>query len=198
MPQRSNEWFIPEHAPILATGMSEPTTSPPTRRSFLGALTALLGGAIAALAAVPILGSIFSPLRAAPRTGAPDAPIPVGNVSEFPVGVPRRVELVRSVTDAWSRSDATTVGAAWVTRKADDSFTAFSTICPHLGCGVNLDKQRNLFACPCHTSAFTLDGKYEGGPAPRGMDPLEVEIRGKQVLIHYKRFKQGIPERETV
>jgi hypothetical protein len=30
------------------------------------------------------------------------------------------------------------------------------------------------------------------------MDPLEVEVRGNQVLIHYKRFKQGIPEREVV
>jgi menaquinol-cytochrome c reductase iron-sulfur subunit len=198
VPRESNEWFIREHAPILAGGMSEPTHPPSTRRSFLGALTVLLGGAIAALASVPVLGSLFSPLRAAPRPATAEEPIPVGNVSEFPVGVPRRVELVRSVTDAWSRSDATTIGAAWVKRNADDTFTAFSTVCPHLGCGVNLDKQRNLFACPCHTSAFTLDGKYQGGPAPRGMDPLEVEVRGKQVLIHYKRFKQGTPEREAV
>ncbi|WP_224243136.1 QcrA and Rieske domain-containing protein [Hyalangium gracile] len=178
--------------------MSEPSTTPPTRRSFLSALTVLLGGAITALASIPVLGSLFSPLRAAPATGAADAPIPVGTVSEFPVGVPRRVELIRSVTDAWSRSDATTVGAAWVTRNADDTFTAFSTICPHLGCGVNLDKQRNIFACPCHTSAFGLDGKFQTGPAPRGLDPLQVEVRGKEVLIHYKRFKQGTPERETV
>jgi Rieske Fe-S protein len=179
--------------------MAELSSPPATRRGFLGALTVLLGGAIAALASVPVLGSIFSPLRApAPRTAAADAPIPVGSVSEFPVGTPRRVELIRSVTDAWSRSDATTVGAAWVTRNADDSFTAFSTVCPHLGCGVNVDKQRNLFACPCHTSAFTLDGKYQSGPAPRGMDPLAVEVRGKQVLIHYKRFKQGTADREAV
>ncbi|MFL5350947.1 MAG: ubiquinol-cytochrome c reductase iron-sulfur subunit [Hyalangium sp.] len=178
--------------------MSELSAPPTTRRGFLGALTVLLGGVITALAAVPVLGSLFSPLRSGPSTSATDAPIPVGNVSEFPVGTPRRVELIRSVTDAWSRSEATTIGAAWVTRNADGTFTAFSTVCPHLGCGVNLDKQRNLFACPCHTSAFTLDGKYKAGPAPRGMDPLEVEVRGKQVLVHYKRYKQGLPDREAV
>ncbi len=180
--------------------MSEPSppATNPSRRGFLGALTVMLGGAIAALASVPVLGSLLSPLRTAPRTGSGDAPIPVGNVSEFPVGVPRRVELIRSVTDAWSRSEATTVGAAWVTQHKDGSFTALSTICPHLGCGVNMDKQRGLFACPCHTSAFGLDGKFLEGPAPRGMDPLRVEVRGKEVLVHYQRFKQGIPGREEV
>ncbi|MDY7227072.1 ubiquinol-cytochrome c reductase iron-sulfur subunit [Hyalangium rubrum] len=177
--------------------MSEPSSVPPTRRGFLGAITVLLGGAIAALAAVPVLGSILSPLRPAPRTGN-DVPIPVGNVSDFTVGVPRRVELVRSVTDAWSRSEATTVGAAWLTRKADGTFTALSTICPHLGCGVNMDKQRGHFACPCHTSAFAMDGARLEGPAPRGMDPLTVEVRGQAVLVHYRRFKQGISEREEV
>lgn len=178
--------------------MSEPSPSTPTRRGFLGALTLLLGGAITALASVPVLGSLFSPLRASSPTGEGDAPIPVGNVSDFPVGVPRRVELIRSVTDAWSRSEATTVGAAWLTRHPDGTFTALSTICPHLGCGVNLDKQRNCFACPCHTSAFALDGKFMEGPAPRGMDPLRVEVRGKEVLVHYQRFKQGTPDREVV
>jgi Rieske Fe-S protein len=63
---------------------------------------------------------------------------------------------------------------------------------------VNLDKQRNIFACPCHTSAFSLAGSRESGPAPRGMDPLKVEVRGNQVLIHYQRYKQGTPEREAV
>jgi menaquinol-cytochrome c reductase iron-sulfur subunit len=178
--------------------MSEPSSAPPTRRGFLGTLTVLLGSAIAALGAVPVLGSLFSPLRAAPRQGGAEEPIPVGNIADFPVGVPRRVELVRSVTDAWSRSEATTVGAAWVTRHADGTFTALSTLCPHLGCGVNLDKQRNLYACPCHTSAFSLEGKRLEGPAPRGMDPLDVEQRGQAVLIHYRRFKQGVPAREEV
>jgi menaquinol-cytochrome c reductase iron-sulfur subunit len=178
--------------------MSEPSPAPPTRRGFLGTLTVLLGSAIAALGAVPVLGSLLSPLRTTPKQGGADAPIPVGNVADFPVGVPRRVELVRSVTDAWSRSEATTVGAAWVTRQADGTFTALSTICPHLGCGVNMDKQRNLYGCPCHTSAFSLEGKRMEGPAPRGMDPLNVELRGQAVLIHYKRFKQGLPDREEV
>jgi Rieske Fe-S protein len=182
--------------------MSEPHSAPPTtRRGFLGTLTVLLGGAIAALAAVPVLGSLFSPLRAAEPSGTTptaEPPIPVGNVGDFTVGVPRRVELIRSVKDAWSRSEASTVGAAWITRRADGTFVALSTICPHLGCGVNRDKQSGHFACPCHTSAFSVDGKRLEGPAPRDMDPLTVEVRGQSVLVHYRRFKQGTPLRVEV
>ncbi len=178
--------------------MSVPSSAPPTRRGFLGAATVLLSSAITALAAVPVLGSLLSPLRSSPREGAGAAPIPVGNVGDFQVGVPRRVELVRSVQDAWSRSEATTVGAAWITRRSDGSFTALSTVCPHLGCGVNLDKPRGHFACPCHTSAFSLEGERMEGPAPRGMDPLTVEVRGQTVLVHHKRFKQGLAQREEV
>ena len=175
--------------------MSESSLPPTTRRGFLGALTVLLGGAIAALASVPVLGSLFSPLRATRPWPRADAPIPVGNVGDFAVGVPRRVELIRSVTDAWSRSDATTMGAAWVTRDADGTFTALSTVCPHLGCGVNMDKQRNQFACPCHTSAFALDGKRLRRAPPRGAW-IRLQRGGawaSQVLVHYRRFKRAPP-----
>lgn len=151
---------------------------------------------MAALASVPVLGGVLSPLRRAKE--APAAPaIPVGTVADFRVGVPRRVELVRAVEDAWSRSEDTTVGAAWVTRHEDGTFTALSTVCPHLGCAVTANGQGG-FACPCHTSAFASTGERLAGPAPRGLDALSVEVRGEQVLIHHRRFKQGVPHREEV
>ncbi|XXF79098.1 ubiquinol-cytochrome c reductase iron-sulfur subunit [Myxococcaceae bacterium GXIMD 01537] len=175
---------------------SAPPAASSTRRGFLGALSFVLGGAIAALAAVPVLGSVLSPLRRSPGAEAVP-PIPVGSVNDFPVGVARRVELVRSVEDAWSRSEGTTVGAAWVTRQEDGSFTALSTVCPHLGCGVNRD-DKGGFRCPCHTSAFAPNGARISGPAPRGLDPLRVEVRGETVLVHHQRFKQGVPDRQEV
>lgn len=167
-----------------------------TRRGFLGTLTFVLGGAIAALASVPVLGGVLSPLRR-PKEADAVPPIPVGNVADFRVGVPRRVELVRAVEDAWSRSEGATVGAAWVTRRADGGFTALSTVCPHLGCGVNANAQGG-FSCPCHTSSFAPTGERLAGPAPRGLDALTVEVRGDTVLVHHRRFKQGVPHREEV
>ncbi len=176
--------------------MSSPSATS-TRRGFLGTLTFVLGGAMAALASVPVLGSVLSPLRRPKEAEAVPA-IAVGAVADFRVGVPRRVELVRAEQDAWSRSEGATVGAAWVTRHADGTFTALSTICPHLGCGVNMDKPKGHFACPCHTSAFSPTGERLAGPAPRGLDPLRVEVRGDAVLVHHRRFKQGLAQREEV
>ncbi len=176
--------------------MSAPSSAPTTRRGFLGTLTFVLGGALAALASVPVLGSVLSPLRRSEGPGELP-PIPVGSVADFRVGVPRRVELVRAVEDAWSRSEATSVGAAWVTRHQDGTFSALSTVCPHLGCGVNAAPNGH-FACPCHTSAFSPTGERLAGPAPRGLDPLRVEVRGDAVLVHHRRFKQGLAQREEV
>ena len=176
--------------------MSTPAPAASTRRGFLGTLTFVLGGAMAALASVPVLGGVLSPLRRAKQAPAEPA-IPVGAVADFRVGVPRRVELVRAVQDAWSRSEGASVGAAWVTRHADGTFTALSTVCPHLGCAVNASGEGG-FSCPCHTSSFAATGERLAGPAPRGLDALTVEVRDKEVLVHHRRFKQGVPHREEV
>ena len=44
-------------------------------------------------------------------------------------------------------------------------------------------KDQKRFGCPCHDSAFAEDGERIGGPAPRGMDPLETRVDG--------RFRRG-------
>ena len=58
------------------------------------------------------------------------------------------------------------VGSAWVLREGD-KLTAYSSVCPHLGCAVDFDTDDTKFKCPCHHSVFDLTGKVEGGPAPR-------------------------------
>jgi len=37
---------------------------------------------------------------------------------------------------------------------------AFSTLCPHMGCVVNYDRETRNFKCPCHFSIY--DGEKEG------------------------------------
>ena len=83
--------------------------------------------------------------------------------------------------------------------------TAFTTICPHLGCSVNWQSGENgaagKFLCPCHGGKFQADGKriHEPGspnPAPRDMDTLVVHTPNdpadstqKLVQVRYVRFK---------
>lgn len=61
------------------------------------------------------------------------------------------------------------------------SLRAYSLICPHLGCIVDL--QKDHFACPCHGSKFNLDGSVQKGPADLPLRPLNLEIDDENHLI---------------
>jgi menaquinol-cytochrome c reductase iron-sulfur subunit len=90
------------------------------------------------------------------------------------------------------------VGSAWVVNRGS-KLVAFTTVCPHLGCAIDWASAERKFKCPCHRSAFGLDGKVEAGPSLRGMDELELSKDKEGLLsIRYRRFKQGILAKEPV
>jgi len=60
-----------------------------------------------------------------------------------------------------------------VVRRTREQFRAFSTVCPHAGCGVSGVRMDEL-VCPCHGSTFAFDGTRLSGPAPSGLSPLPV------------------------
>jgi len=171
--------------------MSEPAAAPTRRRTFLAALTAGLGALAAAAGAVPLLGSLLSPLR---RREAGEAGfVRVASLTGLPEGRPVRVAVVAERRDAWSRGPAVALGAAWLLRRGPE-VRAFSAACPHLSCGVESDGQG--FHCPCHGSAFDLAGAVRAGPAPRGLDPLEVRLGPEgSVEVRWRRFAAGTAER---
>ena len=82
----------------------------------------------------------------------------------------------------------------------DGELTALSTVCPHLGCGIDYVPEKQKFLCACHDSWFALDGAVEEGPSPRGMDSLELQVdEGAKLLkIRHQRFKQGVESKEPV
>lgn len=49
-------------------------------------------------------------------------------------------------------------------------------VCTHLGCLPRWDVGTVRFNCPCHGSMFELDGRYIGGPAPRGLDRFVLTL----------------------
>ena len=67
-----------------------------------------------------------------------------------------------------------------VTRPSDGEAVAFSAVCPHQGCTVAPDDEQ--LTCPCHGSAFELDGSLKEGPAEKGLDPYAVKVVDGQVL----------------
>ena len=57
---------------------------------------------------------------------------------------------------------------------------------------------RTGFLCPCHTSAFTLDGKPTNQVPPRPMDRLEVELSSgddPEVRVKFQRFRTATEEK---
>jgi Rieske Fe-S protein len=63
---------------------------------------------------------------------------------------------------------------------------------------VDLVEDKKSFSCPCHTSRFALSGAAESGPSPRAMDALETRVQDGWVEVDFRRFRQGIAEREEV
>jgi len=61
--------------------------------------------------------------------------------------------------------------------------TAFAPQCTHLGCAYHWDESSHNFICPCHTSAFSIDGKVLAGPAPRPLDRYTVKVEGNKLQI---------------
>ena len=99
------------------------------------ALTVFFGAALAAIAAVPVVGAALTPLIRKPPGGSSDF-LAAGSVDELEVGVPRRVELTATVVDGWSRSLGV-VGAAWLLKRPDGKVEALSSVCPHSGCTID-------------------------------------------------------------
>src|SRR5207253_6630412 len=119
------------------------------RRSFLRWATIGLGALFTALLGIPVVTYLIDPRN---RKALPSGYRPVDGInleevarSEAPMqGVIRDVRV-----DGWTLHPSDVLGRVWVVKdaQAQDGFRVFTTICPHLGCSVNLEGDR--FACPC-------------------------------------------------
>lgn len=132
-----------------------------TRRSFLGlsfigSLSLLLAESIAALI------NFLKPVT----TGGFGGMIFAGRVEEFAIGSVNRI----------------LAGRFYIVRR-EDGLLALWQRCPHLGCSVPWDEEKDHFHCPCHGSIFNKVGEVLAGPAPRPMDIFPVTIRSGEVWV---------------
>jgi menaquinol-cytochrome c reductase iron-sulfur subunit len=173
---------------------------PDARRAFLKLMTTGLGALVGALAIIPGLGFLANPLRRNVKSSrGAGSSLRVAGEREVVAGKPLRVNAVGPHEDAWLRMEKVTLGSLWLVRTVEDGpIKAFSTICPHLGCGIDFDDKAGKFNCPCHASAFDLDGRCLGGPSPRALDELDTHVEGRDVLVRYQRFRVGSSKREPL
>ncbi len=196
---------------VVDSPIAEP--KPNERRNFLASAAAIvIGGIVAVFPFAAGLGVLFDPLRRRGKGGgvaeSDDAVrfVRVGPLDVLPAdGVPHQFALTDDVVDAWTRSPAQRVGTAFLTRTdtaTGAKISAFSSVCPHLGCAVDFNRSKGEFDCPCHASAFAKDGRKLFGPSLRGLDPLAVKLvesGGQQeIWVERARFQTGIAERILV
>jgi cytochrome b6-f complex iron-sulfur subunit len=118
----------------------------PTRRTFLAQALAGAGLAVSyGLLATYAIAYLFPP-RARRRAQR----LFIGRRAEFPPGSTRRYVDQR--------------GRTLLILGRDAGIDAFDTRCPHLGCHVHWETERERFVCPCHQGIFDRDGVAIAGP----------------------------------
>ncbi|MCU0697747.1 MAG: Rieske 2Fe-2S domain-containing protein [Myxococcaceae bacterium] len=67
--------------------------------------------------------------------------------------------------------------------RADGGVNVVTGACPHNGCIVDFDPVKNDWACPCHESRFTLEGKVTGGPAKKNLKVPASRVEGDALVV---------------
>ena len=126
-----------------------------SRRGFLAAL----GGAIASLLAAPV--------RAA--SGVRKVAIPLSKVEKL------------SKVGGWVILKIKGRKVLFV-RQSVDRVRALDPTCTHEACTVAYEPSSGKIRCPCHKSAYALDGTVEAGPAPRPLTVFPAQLRGDRII----------------
>lgn len=193
---------------------SLPKGNPDDRRTALTALGAIVAGFLGTL--IPAGAGLVSLLdslrpRSKPRAfrdenAARSDYVKVADIDAVPAdGQPRRFVVLQDHVDAWNFNAKCPVGAIYLRRAGTDGgLVALHSICPHLGCSVAPSPDGQAFHCPCHNSAFDLDGKRvvkagKENPSPRDMDRLELDadrLQRGEVWIRFQNFETGKEEQK--
>lgn len=186
-----------------ATGEIKPLP----RRSFLSsALATLIGGVLGLIPTIPAVLYFLDPLtrkkRAVGILGAnPEGEFKITTLEALsPDGAPRMFPVVADLQNFWNKFPDTEVGAVYLRQDPETKkVSCFNARCPHLGCTVKYDDGSKTYVCPCHSSAFSLDGQRTNDIPPRDMDPLTCQVAADgSVLVKYEKFRAGIHERVPV
>jgi menaquinol-cytochrome c reductase iron-sulfur subunit len=136
-------------------------------------LSALMTGTLAA--------SVGTYLGGTPRAADENAWSDAGEIANLRAGAPREISFERIRMDGWK--ETTEKATAWVVLDNQDRLTAFSPLCPHLGCAYRWEAQKELFVCPCHGSEFKEDGAVLKGPAGRQLDRYVTKVESNRLWL---------------
>jgi cytochrome b6-f complex iron-sulfur subunit len=139
-----------------------------SRRSFLSKVAMWMSLAASYGTAVAYALRALTPKRKL----AAERSIYVGRLADMQDGGSRTVEDLR--------------GTRVLLVREGEHVRALSTICPHLGCRVRWEGDKDRFFCPCHDGVFNREGGVVSGPPPRALDKYDVEVAAGAVYLRMK------------
>jgi Rieske Fe-S protein len=174
------------------------------RRALAFGIGSLIGFVPLSAAVVFFLDPLTRKKRAVGMTG--DAIDEDGFIRVAPAnalaadGSPRSFKVIADVQDFWNKFPESEVGSVYLSRDpTSQDVVCFNTRCPHLGCTVKYQAEQQHFECPCHESAFSLDGKRTNNVPPRDMDPLETKVDEQGMIwVKYQKYRAGVKDRVPV
>lgn len=186
-----------------------------TRRTLLEWAARAMGAACAAIVGVPAIRYLIDPLRR--RPSAQHDFKRVARLDGLPANIPREFAVRDIRQDAWTLYPEETIGRVWIVKRSDGvppteaKVDAYASVCPHLGCAIQLDAAGKKFVCPCHKAGFRLSGERMSekelgrkNPAPRDMDSLDCRVvqdadtQQWWVEVRFQKFKQGLTTKVAV
>jgi Rieske Fe-S protein len=131
-------------------------TSVPSRRGFLATLT----GAVLALWTLPTLAA--------------------GEVKKVAIGLVK-VEKLQKV-GGWVILKIKDRDVLLV-RDTEKTIRALDPTCTHQKCTVAYEPKDGILHCPCHKSAYGLDGRVTDGPAPKPLTAFPAVLDGDRIIL---------------
>ncbi len=118
-----------------------------------------------------------SPIASSPKSEISDTPDADGFYS---VGTLAAVATGGAIS---SKKFASASGSLIVIQDPADSdgVVALDARCTHQGCSVEWED--GSFVCPCHGSAFSVDGSVKEGPAEEPLAVFETKIEGETIFV---------------
>lgn len=151
-----------------------------SRRAFIKATVAAIGGMIGTVLGIPIVGYLVSP---ALREDKASKPIAIAKLDQVPIGEPYPFAFTITKVNGWERTAANYGG--FILRNSADpqDLVILSSRCTHLSCRVHWHKESDRFVCPCHDASFSKSGQVLGGPPPHPLGRFAFTV-AKDGTIH--------------
>lgn len=165
--------------------------------ALAGAVPACIGGAYFL---DPLLRSKVAADSVTPAGEMGEGFLPITKLESLPSdGTPRAFKVIADLQDAWNKFPQTEIGSVYLSRSESGEISCFNARCPHLGCTVQYKDGDQKYVCPCHDSAFNVDGTRNNEIPPRDLDTLEVKKDDSgTVWVKFQKFRAGTSEKKPV